>query len=133
MIRLLKKNKSKMTVQLNREFQYTMKLNLVVCIIVTLIMTISGVSFARDKDEKTTNIKSKAAGKVVKKAAKGAAVGAAAVGGVVGKITDEPGKGAAVGAAAVGAKKILGKDDKDSKRKDGLLNEKPMKGLKNRK
>lgn len=112
---------------MNRRFN-TMKLNLILSMIVALTLTVSGESFAREKVEKPTNVKSKAAGKVVKNAAKGAAVG-----GVVGKVTDEPGKGVAVGAAAVGAKKILGKDDDDSKKKDGLLDDKSGKGLKKRK
>lgn len=105
-----------------------MKLNLVVCTIVALILTVSGASFAQKKIENPTNVKSKAAGKVVKNAAKGAAVG-----GAVGKVTDEPGKGVAVGAAAIGVKKILGDDDKDSKKKDALSDEKSGKGLKKRK
>ena len=101
--------------------------NFITCIIVVLFLTTAEASFALEKDINPTNVKSNAAGKVVKNAGKSVAVGA-----VAGKITDEPGKGVAAGAAVLGTKKILDNDKKDSKNQVPLLDKKPEQGSKRR-
>jgi hypothetical protein len=104
-----------------------MKRNLIACGIAAVLLITTEASFALEKDVNPTNVKSKAAGKVVKNAGKSAAVGA-----VAGKITDEPGKGVAAGAAVLGTKKILDNDKKDTKKKNPLPDNKPEKGSKRR-